>query len=78
MNKQAQMQPMNDTATETHYSCMEIAEMWGLSSKSVRNLFRDDPRVLKVAHTGRRRKRDYVTLRIPESVVKQKHKELCR
>ena len=61
--------PLQPPALERHYSCFEIAERWGLSTKTVREMFRDDPRVLKIGLKGRRRKRDYVTLRVPASVV---------
>ncbi len=53
---------------ERHYAVAEIAAMWNLSTDKVRDLFEDEPGVLVI---GRRnpRKRRYVTLRIPESVV---------
>ena len=60
---------------ERHYAVAEIALMWNLSTDKVRDLFQDEPGVLVI---GRRnpRKRRYVTLRIPESVVERVHSRL--
>ncbi len=59
---------------ERHYAVAEIASMWNLSTDKVRDLFEEEPGVLLI---GRRnpRKRRYITLRIPESVVERVH---CR
>lgn len=60
---------------ERHYSVKEIAVMWGLSQDVVRELFADEPGVLVIGDkTGRRKKRRYATLRIPESVVERVHR----
>lgn len=55
---------------ERHYAVAEIAAMWNLSTDKVRDLFEEEPGVLVI---GRRnpRKRRYVTLHIPESVVER-------
>jgi hypothetical protein len=60
---------------ERHYAVAEIASMWNLSTDKVRDLFEEEPGVLLI---GRRnpRKRRYVTLRIPESVVERVHSRL--
>jgi hypothetical protein len=60
---------------ERHYAVAEIASMWNLSTDEVRDLFEEEPGVLLI---GRRnpRKRRYVTLRIPESVVERVHSRL--
>jgi hypothetical protein len=70
----------NDTTPtpklERHHSVNEIAELWNLSDGTVRNLFFDEPGVLRLGSGsrlmgGRQKKllRHYFTLRIPESVV---------
>jgi hypothetical protein len=61
---------------ERHYAVMEIAEMWKLSTDKVRDLFEDEPGVLVIGHRSSRRKRRYVTLRIPQSVVERVHARL--
>lgn len=62
------------TATEKHYSVHEIAQMWGLSAEKVRRMFQDVPGVLKLGVSGHK-KRPYVTLRIPASVLDRFHED---
>jgi hypothetical protein len=54
---------------ELHYSPSELAELWGLSSDTIRRLFEDEPGVVTIGERNPRRKRRYVTLRIPQSVA---------
>ncbi len=67
---------MNE-ALEKHYSVKQVAAMWGLSDKTVRNIFRDMPGVLKISAPrllARERKHDpHVRLSIPESLVLRAH-----
>lgn len=65
-------------ANEPHYSVKDVAEMWKLSDEAIRRLFRAEPGVIKLAadERYRRRKRDYVTIRIPESVLVRVHEKL--
>lgn len=63
-------------ALEKHYTVTEIAELWRFSPDTIRKLFRDRPGVLKLGTGETRRKRGYLSLRIPESVVQQVHAEL--
>ena len=67
---------MEMVATEKHYTVAEVAEKWGLSDEKVRELFRDEPGVLKLACPETLRKRGYCTLRIPESVLNRLHQRL--
>ncbi len=68
-----------NAAMERHYSVKEIAERWSLDESTVRRLFQDEPGVLKIGRSGSRsRKRNYVTLRIPESIVERFHSERTR
>ena len=64
------------SALEKHYTANEVAKLWGISAGVVRALFRDRADVLKIGHGERMRKRAYVSLRIPESVVQRVHEEL--
>lgn len=55
--------------------------MWGLSDDAVRNIFANDLRVLRIGNSEPHRNgkgfvRQYVSLRIPESVVKEVYETL--
>jgi len=54
---------------ERHYTPKELAALWRLDESTVRRMFQDEAGVLKLGNTGRLNKRDYVTLRIPESTA---------
>lgn len=67
------------TAFERHFTPKEIAGLWRLDETTIRRIFQDEPGVLRFGKSGRRDgKRDYVSLRIPESVVLRVHRELTR
>ena len=66
-------------ATEPHYSPLAVAKLWGISVDKARRLFRDVPGVLKIGNvTTRCGKHEYVTLRIPQSVLERVHAEWTR
>jgi len=62
--------------TEKHFTPAELAGAWNLSMDTIRNLFRDEPGVLKIGKMSSRYKRGYITLRIPEKVVERVHRRL--
>jgi len=63
-------------AFERQYTPAELAEIWKLHETTIIRMFRDRPGVLKIGKSNRRDgKRDYVTLRIPESVALKVHAE---
>lgn len=63
---------------ERHFSVQQVAEFWGLDVSTVRRLFQDERGVFRVGKSARRNgKRDYVTLRIPESVLRRVHTQRC-
>ena len=64
------------SAIERHFTISEIAELWQLSTDTVRELFHDAPGIVKIGHAERRHKRSYIRLRIPESVVQRVHAQL--
>jgi hypothetical protein len=67
------------SSTERHYAVQDVAELWKLSKTMIRDLFRNEPGVLKAERPGTRFKRVYVTLRIPQSVLDRVHRRmLCR
>jgi hypothetical protein len=61
---------------DRHYSVQEIAEIWGLSVDKVRQIFENEPDVLRVGKGDRRSCRRYITLMIPERVVRRVHARL--
>lgn len=62
-----------------HFSVNEIAELWNLGRDMVRGLFQKEPGVLVLGdQKSSGRKRRYVTLRIPEDVVRRVHARLQR
>ena len=61
---------------ERHYSPSELAELWGLSSDTIRRLFQDEPGIVTIGGRNPRRKRRYVTLRIPQSVAARFYRRL--
>ncbi len=67
---------VSSTHAERHYAVAEIAELWNLSPDKVRELFQNEPGVLVIGERSPRRKRRYVTLRIPQSVLERVHSRL--
>jgi hypothetical protein len=63
-------------AIERHYTPMELSESWGVSTETIRALFREEPDVLKIRRPATRTKRGYLTLRIPESVAERVHRRM--
>jgi hypothetical protein len=61
---------------EKHYSPKDLAKAWGLSAEKIRQLFRDEPGVLKIGNKNPQHQRPYLTLRIPESVAECVHNRL--
>jgi hypothetical protein len=63
-------------ALEHHYSAKEIAGLWGLCENSVRELFKNEPGVVRIQRPKSRWKRAYTTLRIPKSVLERVHRRM--
>jgi len=61
---------------ERHYTPTDLAKIWSVDVETIRNLFRNEPGVLKIGEKAPRHKRAYLTLRIPESVALRVHKRL--
>jgi hypothetical protein len=61
---------------EKHYTPTELAEMWGVSPQTVRDLFKDEEGVLKIGSDGTKTRRAYKTLRIPHSIAERVHTRL--
>lgn len=66
-------------AFEQHFTPKQLAELWALDETTVRRIFQDEPGVFKIGKVVRRDgKRDYVTLRIPQTVALRVHQQRCR
>jgi AraC-like DNA-binding protein len=63
---------------EKHYSVTELAELWNLSKQTIRRIFQDEEGVVRIGDVRTARRRSYMTLRIPESVVRRVHLRLCK
>ena len=63
---------------EKHYEPNELAELWGVSAETIRNVFRNEPGVLRISSPNGKlsKKRKYVLMRVPESVAERVHKRL--
>jgi hypothetical protein len=61
---------------EQHFTVPEVAALWRVSKETVRKMFLEEPGVLKFGHAEqfRARKRQYVSLRIPHSVMRAVHR----
>ena len=62
-------------AFEPHFSPKQLAALWGYSSPFIRDVFRDEPGVIKVDRPEEMHKRSYCSMRIPKSVAHRVH---CR
>ena len=71
--------PLDGTAFEHHYTPHELAELWKLDESTIRRMFIDEPGVLLYGKERRRDgRRDYVTLRIPESIARRVYERRTR
>jgi hypothetical protein len=77
MNEQvAQQQLPPGIAFERHFTCKELAKLWGFGEDVLRKIFAHEPGVLKIGHPEYLHKRQYVSIRIPESVARRVHARL--
>jgi len=58
-----------------YYTVQEVAKLWGLGVDKTRELVENEPDVIKLK-SDKKRKRKYVTLRIPEKVVDRLQRRL--
>ena len=69
-------QTVADKAVERHYSVEEIGTLWRLSPRTVRRMFENEPGIIVFGSMGSIRRRRYITIRIPESVLVRVHRRL--
>lgn len=67
---------------EKHWRIGELALRWGVSEKTARRLFANEPEVMRLSHPSRRvgrlLKRRYMTMTVPDSVAARVHARLCK
>jgi hypothetical protein len=74
-----EVQHQEPGALQRHFTPKELAQRWALDESTIRRMFMDEPGVLKIGKANRRDgKRDYITLRIPESVALRVHQRRSR
>jgi hypothetical protein len=56
---------------DRYLTSREVAIRWRRHPSTIRRMFIDEPGVLRFSNSNRRGKRQYVELRIPESLVRQ-------
>jgi hypothetical protein len=66
----------NLVVDERHYAPADLTKVWGVDVETIRNLFREEPGVVKIGDKNPRHGRQYLTLRISESVAVRVHKRL--
>jgi hypothetical protein len=73
--KPAKGQP-KDHVKGTDYTVQELAKLWQFSPDKIRDLFENEPGVLKAKNPPKKGKRAYTTLRIPEQVAERVRRRL--
>jgi hypothetical protein len=59
----------SDHVKGSHYTVQELASLWGFGVDKIREMFENEPDVLKIQSPTKRGKRPYSSLRIPEAVA---------
>jgi AraC-like DNA-binding protein len=70
------MPPSSVPAFERHFSVRELAQLWGLSERTIRRIFAGEAGVICWGRDESRSKRAYKTLRIPDSVAQRVYRKL--
>jgi hypothetical protein len=65
-------------ALERHYKPSELATLWNFSEKVIRDIFLNEPGVLKLDRPEQRNKRRYCSITIPESVAIRLHRKMSQ
>jgi hypothetical protein len=62
---------MPNAINEPVFTAEELARSRKLHPSTIRKMFLDEPGVIRLGHSGRRGKRQYFTIRIPQSVAER-------
>jgi hypothetical protein len=71
MTAPAPFLPPTDSAVEQHFTPAQVAQQWGVSTRTVRRLFANTPGVLKLGTKGK-----HISLRIPARLLKAYYTKL--
>ena len=71
MTAPAPFLPPTDSAVEQHFTPAQVAQQWGVSTRTVRRLFANTPGVLKLGTKGK-----HISLRIPARLLKAHYTKL--
>jgi hypothetical protein len=71
-----QAQIRQEGALEKHFCVQEISDLWGLSQNAVREIFKEEPGVVRIERPRSRYKRAYTTIRVPKSVLERVHRRM--
>jgi hypothetical protein len=55
--------------SDKHLTPARLAKEWDISAEKIRDIFRNEPDVIKIGKPATRHRRAYVTLRIPKEVA---------
>ena len=69
---------MLEVCSEKHYTPQEVAKLWAISRDTVRRLFADEPGVVRIGKPLTTRRRPYITIRIPASVLQRVHDRITK
>ena len=82
LNVNNEIQWVKMSTLEKHLSPQELAERWGFSDTKIRRLFQNEPGVVLVGEPSRRLgkklRRRYFSMRIPESVAIRVYERMVR
>lgn len=77
MATQVQIETTSSAFARRHYTVPEIARLWVFCDDVVRELFENEPGVIRIgAERSSGKKRRYVSLRIPEDVAERVYRRL--
>lgn len=62
---------------EQHFTVRQLADLWAMSTETVRRLIENDPDVMRIGEGETRNKGRYFTYFIPESVARRVHTQAC-
>jgi hypothetical protein len=65
-----------EIAVEPHYTPKELGKLWHVADSTIRRLFADEPGVLIWGNEETRKRRKFISMRIPQSVAARVHRRL--
>ena len=66
------------SAAERHYAPTDVAALWSLDVETIRRIFLREPGVVVLQSPAKKGRRQYRTIRIPQTVLERVHQRLQR